>query len=230
MRSRSDKKRIFNTAYLSGVFILCALSVVLCILGLCHVIEIEDQPYYSIDLAITAIFWVEYLIRFITSKKKGEYFKETFIELISILPFSPEFALLHAIRLLRFVRLVRIFPSLPFKFTRKMNRIRNLCREFFNSKGLAFVLMGCAIALITTVFCLDRVLTLPYFQALKVTAVSCFSLSTAPKQAQIAAFVVFAIVGLGVFWLIFSSVCFSKRLHRVKKGVIRMMKRQEATA
>lgn len=228
MSLTSEKKRkILHGAYLTAMLLLCCVSVVLCFWGLFDVIDIEEAPYLYIDYAITAIFWVDYLVFFFRAEHKGEHFRESFVELVSILPFSPEFAILHIVRLFHIVRIVCVFPALPHKIKRKFIRARHFCRELFESKKVAYVLMAGTLVLLTTVFALDLTLSLPYFEALRVTAVSCFSLSAAPGKVRPAAWIFLLLIPLMLIWFVVADVFFAKRFRKMKKSVKRMFAQRD---
>ncbi len=223
MALQSEKKRkILRRVYLTSMLLLCCVSVVLCFWGLFDVIDIEESPYLYIDYAITAIFWVDYLVFFFRAEHKGEHLRESFVELVSILPFSPEFAILHIVRLLHIVRIFCVFPALPQKVKRKFIRARHFFRELLSSKKAAYVLMAGTLILLTTVFALDLSLSLPYFEALRVTAVSCFSLSSAPGKARPAAWIFLLLIPLMLIYFIAAAVFFAKRVNKMKKAVGKM--------
>lgn len=60
----------FSDYYDTTILLLALISVVLVIFGFMDVIDLDNPPYNIIDLMIWIVFIVDYLWRFLTSKKK----------------------------------------------------------------------------------------------------------------------------------------------------------------
>ena len=209
------------------VFLMLVTSLTLITLDVSGVIELEEAPFHQIDLSIMVIFWIEYLLRLMIVKHKGEYFKENFIELISILPFSAEFGWLHAFRLLRFVRLIKIL-RLPDKIrgSRAWKYLRRSCKTialFMNTKGFIYGLYGTILFLFAAAFGVEIAESLPYPEALLVTVTASFTMgigATPPSLFGKIMMVVIPLLALGlVAWFIVTTVSFSRRMARIGQAV-----------
>lgn len=218
--TKENRLKIFNALYLTVVFLLLVASISMSVLDLCGVIDLEDPPFEQIDLTIMVIFWAEYLVRFALARRKGEYFKETFIELLSILPYSAEFAYLHVFRLLRFVRLIKFF-HIPesWRPIRAYRRFKYFIREFLRTSGFDYALMAIILLIVTAVFGVELIDSVSYIEALKATAVSCFTFSSgASSSVQIVGYGILAALATLVVWLVVAVALFSRRLARLRRS------------
>ncbi|WP_371363471.1 hypothetical protein SRRS_43630 [Sporomusa rhizae] len=62
-----------------------------------------------IDILIWAVFLVDYIVRFIVSENKKQFFRTNIIDLVSIIPFDTAFQGLRALRLARVLYMLRVF-------------------------------------------------------------------------------------------------------------------------
>lgn len=228
MADLSDNQRsLLKRGYLISVFLLLCVSITLLVLDLFKRIDIEASPYFEIDHAITAVFWAEYLLRFFLVKKKREYFQENFIELISILPFSPEFGYLHLVRLLRFGKLMKSF-HLPSRLKksrifRSFRRLKIRVSLFFNADHFLFGLECGILVLLISAFALGLVDSLPYFSALEETVLACSTFGLSAKNFGAVEIILIALPFLSffllLFWLFFAARRDHLRFCSIKKAV-----------
>ena len=224
---QSKRQRMLSAVWHTIVFLMLVTSLTLITLDVSGVIELEEAPFHQIDLAIMVIFWIEYLLRLMMVKHKGEYFKENFIELISILPFSAEFGWLHAFRLLRFVRLIKVL-RLPdiIRNSRFWKFLRRSCKRislFMNTKGFIYGLYGTILFLFAAAFGVEMVESLSYPAALWETVTASFTMgfgATPPSVFGKIVMVVILLLALGlVAWFIVTVVSFSRKMARIGQSV-----------
>jgi len=102
----------------------------------------------NIDLAILAIFAVDYFYRLARAKEKWQFVKSNIFDLIAIIPFDKAFRVARLVRLVRLVRLsrtsrlARVFRLSRairlFVFTR---RFGNTISGIFKTNGLIYIIL-----------------------------------------------------------------------------------------
>lgn len=110
--------------------------------------EAQKTLLANIDLAILAVFAVDYFYRLARAKEKWLFVKSNIFDLIAIIPFDKAFRVARLARLIRVVRfsrtarLVRIFRLTRairlFVFTR---RFSNTISGIFKTNGLIYVVL-----------------------------------------------------------------------------------------
>lgn len=93
------KKLSFGIMYEVALAILVILSLVL---------DLPTVEGITLDWFIWAIFFMDYIARFIKSENKWEYFKEHPLDFIAILPFDQFLRTARFVRLFRILRLIMI--------------------------------------------------------------------------------------------------------------------------
>lgn len=114
---RNTKKIVYDIS----ISVLALISVILVFLDIYSVISLAKQPYRTLDLAMLGIFWVDYVIRFIISKNKLDFFKNNIFYLIAIIPLNEFFSLF---------RVTRLFWVLKFARVNKVIKVTRLVRTF----------------------------------------------------------------------------------------------------
>ncbi|HRH65283.1 MAG TPA: ion transporter [Bacteroidia bacterium] len=104
------------------LMILIFLSVILVMLeSIEHYMTTYASLFYSLNVIITVLFSLEYLLRCLSVPKPMSYIRSTYgiIDLVAILPFLlemlfPQIRFLSVIRILRLLRIFRIFKMVRF--------------------------------------------------------------------------------------------------------------------
>lgn len=123
-------------------FLLLAVgAVAIALLEITGHINLESNiTLYYIDIGVLSVFTLDYIIRFILSKGKGEFFKKNILDLIAIIPFNSIFRIFRAFRILRILRVTK-----AFKFTKMiralafLDRISVKIKNFINTNGFIYV-------------------------------------------------------------------------------------------
>ena len=125
----------------------CILALVAVYISLCDISSGCTSFQIKIDNIISVIFIIDYVIRFITSKKKNDFVKNNILDLIAIIPFTSLFKIfrifkvLKVLRILKFLRLARLSAYFARFFKR--------AKFFFNVNGLKYMVfasLSCIIA------------------------------------------------------------------------------------
>lgn len=96
-------KRIYNYS----IALLAVSSIVFLILDLCNIINLLYSPFKQIDIAILAIFTIDYFTRLFLSKERKKFFKENIFDLIAIIPFNSIFSAFRVFRLFRLLKVTK---------------------------------------------------------------------------------------------------------------------------
>lgn len=99
----------------------------------------------TIDNTILVIFIVDYFTRLSFAKNKKEFFKNSIIDLISIIPFSSAFQAAKLLRLSRLIRLTKITKFVKiikaFRSITLLLKFRNHIDRFLKTNNFNYVIM-----------------------------------------------------------------------------------------
>lgn len=230
---KKSAKKLWFALYSVAIVLLLATSFSLNLLGLIGAIDLEAPPYFGIDLAITALLWVEYLTRLFLCPRKGEYFKENILELVSILPYSPALGVLHLVRLLHFLRFfemigssrfwAKLKQSAPLRFWR---RTRKRIAFFFNERGFLYGLYAFLLLFLSLGYATRLLEEIGYFQALaellRGAALLCLKAAPTSLFAQIDSGLLFSLFCALLVWLLVACRAHAARLFRLKAPIRRL--------
>lgn len=90
-----------------------------------------------LDNAIGIVFTVDYIVRFISSERKREFFKQNIFDLIAILPFNSTLRFFRSFKffkMLRFAKLLRVT-----RFISLLTRLYKRVGSFFNTNGFKYM-------------------------------------------------------------------------------------------
>lgn len=103
------------------IFVMVFISIIMLVIELTHpnnnhaagwmgdVAGKETNPIFlQVDIFLTLIFTLEYVIKFWIAPKKWQYFSKHFIELLALLPVLRIFRMIRILRILRLLRLIRL--------------------------------------------------------------------------------------------------------------------------
>lgn len=142
-KKEGGRSKIARGCFVLLLAVLLLASFLLNLLAVIGTIDLEASPFRAAELSISILLWAEYLLRFLLARSKGEYFLENFVELVSLLPFSPVLGLLHLVRLLALCRVGEVLHRL---FPRHYIRIARWLRSFLGERGFLYGL--CAFVLL----------------------------------------------------------------------------------
>lgn len=130
--------------YTIFVSLLSILSVTLVILNFLSVINIFSFPYNIINISVTLIFSIDYIVRLIHSKNKKKFFINNIFDLIAILPVntflmftntSGFYSLATIARLCNLAKIMRLIRILNIA-----SQIRKKTGRFLHTNGFIYVL------------------------------------------------------------------------------------------
>lgn len=136
-------KDICSKIYTVTIIILCLVSVYLAFVDYTH----GMTPTQSIlDIIIYILFVLDYIIRFLISKEKSNFFKDNIFDLIAIIPINSAlriFRIFKFSKLLKFIKLTKFLKigSLSARFLHKVKR-------FLNTNGFKYILILSAICIL----------------------------------------------------------------------------------
>ncbi len=117
-----ENKKDLSLIYEISIIILALIAVTITILDLASVVSLTRGSFlYWVDLAILAIFSIDYLVRLFFAKKKISFIKDNIFDLIAIIPFNSLFRIFKTFKFLRIFRVKR-----AFRLTRMTRLIRGL--------------------------------------------------------------------------------------------------------
>ncbi len=141
-----DKKQLrIKLIYESLMIFLALISVILVFASMLSIINIESQPYKSIEISILAVFWLDYIVRLVKSKNKKEFFRNNFFDLLAILPLSSSFSIFRLIRIIKFAQIAQLYKVTKV-FELIINGNKNL-NNFLVTNGFVYLLY-CTMVLI----------------------------------------------------------------------------------
>lgn len=68
--------------------LLAVISILLIAFDFAHELNIDDEPFRSVNNAILIIFTIDYFTRLYLAKDKKKFFKKNIFDLLSIIPVS----------------------------------------------------------------------------------------------------------------------------------------------
>lgn len=154
------------------------------------------------------IFIIDYVIRFITSKKKNDFVKNNILDLIAIIPFTSLFKIfrifkvLKVLRILKFLRLARLSAYFARFFKR--------AKFFFNVNGLKYMVFASLSCIIAGGIAIHFVEGMSFFDGLwwsfvTATTVGYGDISPATPAGRVIA-AVLMIVGIGLIGSLTSTL------------------------
>lgn len=81
-------KRQAYILYLLTMALLAVISILLIAFDFAHELNIDDEPFRSVNNAILIIFTIDYFTRLYLAKDKKKFFKKNIFDLLSIIPVS----------------------------------------------------------------------------------------------------------------------------------------------
>lgn len=199
------------------IIILALFSVSLVVLDVMNVLDIERQPFATIDLLILGIFAIDYFGRFYLAEKKGIYFKSNLLDLIAIIPFNSIFALFRIARIFRVARLARLSRASRVGRATRLTRLFGIvgkalkhAKRFLYTNGFIYMMYACGIVILigATVYSIAE--DVNYIDSLwwafvTSTTVGYGDISPATVAGRIAA-VFLMLTGIGLFGVLTSTV------------------------
>lgn len=101
-------KFIHSKYYEYLIIFLAFLSIIFVVLDFSAVINLNHQPFSTIDNGILAIFTIDYFTRFYYAENKWTFFKRNIFDLLAIIPFYSLFSFLKFTRVFRVARLTQL--------------------------------------------------------------------------------------------------------------------------
>lgn len=186
----------------------CILALVAVYISLCDISSGCTPFQIKIDNIISVIFIIDYVIRFITSKKKNDFVKNNILDLIAIIPFTSLFKIfrifkvLKVLRILKFLRLARLSAYFARFFKR--------AKFFFNVNGLKYMVFASLSCIIAGGIAIHFVEGMSFFDGLwwsfvTATTVGYGDISPATPAGRVIA-AVLMIVGIGLIGSLTSTL------------------------
>lgn len=138
--------KVLNLIYNIMITLLAVCSIVLTILDICSFIDLSLSPFFYIDNAILLVFTIDYIVRFVLSEKKQDFFKHNICDLIAIIPFSSIFSFFRIARILRIVKIIKVL-----KFVKAVAFLSVLWRKIkgiLETNGFIYVLYTSAVLIL----------------------------------------------------------------------------------
>lgn len=130
-----------NAVYQIFIVLLALVSIVLVILDLCGKISLASGALFWIDTTILIIFAVDYIVRFIFSKEKWNFFKKNIFDLLAIIPFNSIFSFFRFARVFRITKLTKLAKVTKFaRLTALFGRFGARAKKFLHTNGFIYVL------------------------------------------------------------------------------------------
>lgn len=144
-KNNHKKLRVRWLVYHLFLALLSIIVVVLLAVDTTGLISIYNAPYLQIDIAILAIFALDYVLGFIRASKKWSYFKDNLLVFISVTPIllvaASNPALSEYFLLVQVLSLVRLFKVFKFIFLVSSFKGRELAvSRFFKTNGFIYML------------------------------------------------------------------------------------------
>lgn len=134
-------KRQVYILYLLTMALLAVISILLIAFDFAHELNINNEPFKTVNDGILVIFAIDYFTRFYLAKDKKKFFKHNIFDLLSIIPVNGLawiFRWNRVSRVFTFLRIVRLIG-----LTGRLNR-------FIEKDGLLYYLyVTCAVLLIS---------------------------------------------------------------------------------
>lgn len=228
-RKERAGKGFFSALYTAAVVAFLLASFLLSLLDLLGIVDLEEGAYFYADLSLTVFFWTEYLVRLCLAKNKKKFFERNIFELISILPFSPVFGVLHIVR---FLHILGVFEKIAFtalwqKFKKSppmrfLSRTKRKASLLLHAHGFLFGLYAYFLLFLALAYILKFSEDAPYFTCVLSLFLSSLTLclARAPESlfAQISSGMLFAFFAALLVWLIFTCISTRRRVLRFQRA------------
>lgn len=196
--------------YLAGILLLIAADVTMGILHFTSVLDLEEAPFVWVERGFFAVFWLDYLLRFLLSKKKSKFFQSNFVELVSILPFTVWFCFLHLYRFFEILIFAcrRIRPHSERRQFIALDETKRRIKDLLHVNGFIWVLEWTILFLLVCAFAICKIEEISFINALS------FAISSFPQTHIVSGWsrVLEAILFLvkAGFWGMFiaSAICY----------------------
>ncbi|CAM2738228.1 potassium channel family protein [Fructilactobacillus fructivorans] len=137
------RKQTIKNTYDAVIILLAIVSIVLVILQFMNKINLDVEPYISIDDAIWIIFTVDYFGGLFLAKKKWKYVKTHLFDLLAIIPFGFGLSFFKISRVTRLTRVFRIF-----RVAGVLGKFKERIEKFLKTNGFIYLLIICIIIIL----------------------------------------------------------------------------------
>lgn len=129
---------------------ICLFAVVSVVFAIIDITVGISEPFRIIDFIIYVIFIAEYVVRFIISVNKKNFFKENIFDLIAIIPFSSAFRIFRTFKAFRLLKLVKLTQFAKFgRLFAVVSRLLYKCNRFLDTNGFKYVVsVSCILVVI----------------------------------------------------------------------------------
>ena len=130
-------KKLYNIV----IATFAIISIIFVILDLCQVINLNSQPFKTIDNGILITFALDYAVRFYKSDNRKSFFKNNIFDLIAIIPFNSIFSAFRAFRLFRLLKLTKLAKlTRVLRATAFLGIIKHRLNGILKTNGFIYVL------------------------------------------------------------------------------------------
>ncbi|MCM1328408.1 MAG: ion transporter [Ruminococcus sp.] len=209
-----ENHKKLNSAYQIFIVILAILSIILVILDLCGKISLASGALFWIDTSILIIFAVDYIVRFIISKSKWQFFKQNIFDLLAIIPFNSIFSFFRFARVFRIAKLSKLAKLSKFtklaRLTALFGRFGARAKKFLHTNGFIYVLYISGVLILISSFIMMYAEGKGFFDALwwsivTVTTVGYGDISPETGVGRVMA-VVLMIFGIGFISMLTGTI------------------------
>lgn len=130
-----------SAVYNVGIVVLAVVSVSMAFADLLGAGIVNQAWFYPLDNAILIVFAIDYIVRFILAKGKGDFFKKNIFDLIAIIPFNSLFSMFRFFRIFRILRVTKIAKLAKLaRFIGMGGRLKSKVNGFLRTNGLIYVI------------------------------------------------------------------------------------------
>ena len=203
-----------NAVYQIFIVLLALLSIILVILDLCGKISLASGALFWTDTCILIIFAIDYIVRFILSKGKWQFFKQNIFDLLAIIPFNSIFSFFRFARVFRAAKLAKLAKLSKFtklaRLTAVFGRFGTRAKNFLHTNGFIYVLYTSGVLVLTSSFIMMYAEGKSFFDALwwsivTVTTVGYGDISPATGVGRVMA-IVLMIFGIGFISMLTGTI------------------------
>ncbi|WP_099974926.1 ion transporter [Lactobacillus terrae] len=134
---------VFKYIYFITTILLALVSIILLILDYSGKIDLNKQPYFFVDQLILVIFTVDYIVRFIISKNKKQFFRKNIFELLAILPFSTIFYSFRLVKIFRFAKFLQLNQAFQIlRIFGFLGKFQKSVKRFLNTNGFIYIMIA----------------------------------------------------------------------------------------
>lgn len=142
-------KKYLTSAYNVIIILLAVTSIIMAIMDICGKVGADNTAFYLADNVILIIFAVDYVVRFIMSPKKFDFFKSNVFDLIAIIPFSSVFSFFRFARLFRLAKFSRLLKLTKFaRVVGVFGKIKRQADKFLHTNGFIYMLYAAVVLII----------------------------------------------------------------------------------